>query len=204
MEENLTNIPIFNVYVNEEWVPIPAIRGTGIKFLGTWSVSGTDPSTGRPRTGTVYSFEDESKKQSDASYASDTFLIWNGTNGIDGTNGEGAVSSVDSIGPSAGGSNVILNAVSYGRVQALSIAEQSRARANIGAQPTGDYFINPSNKRANEFLKYLGNEQWTTDSVQILPQSTDIGLLMKMSGDMSNLTWVPIANTEEINEIFDE
>lgn len=196
MEENLTNIPIFNVYVNEEWVPIPAIRGTSVKFLGAEPISVTE--SGRTKTGILYSFEDENKKASIPGYASDTFIIWNGMNG------EGAVSMVDGIEPAAGESNVVLNAVSYGSVMSLSSGQQATARANIGAQATGNYIVAPSGKRANEFLKYLGNNQWTTDSVQILPQSTDLGLLMKMSGDMSNLTWVPISNNEEIDEIFDE
>ena len=119
--------------------------------------------------------------------------------------GTGSVNSIDYIGVDEGETNVNLQAVSYGRAQpSLTSAEQLQARSNINAQVAGNYIASPSTKLTNQFLQYLGNDQWTTSTVQVLPASPTVGMLMKSSSSLDDLVWVPALSTTEIDNILED
>jgi len=79
-----------------------------------------------------------------------------------------------------------------------------QARANINAQVVGNYIASPSDKMVNQFLQYLGNDNWTTSTVQVLPSSEQIGMLMKTSASMNDLEWVPALTSSDIDTILEE
>lgn len=227
MEESLNSI--LKVLVNDEWTDIPALRGYSMRMIGEPSdISHSTTHRGETvtQTGHLIKVFDEKKSKLDPNYEYDEFITWDGfdgfdgkdgkdgKDGVDGANGSGNVNSVDGIEAPPGSSDVPLYAVSYGRVQALDSAAQAVARSNINAQvkgdyqprgdyqPKGNYIYSPLLKNVNEFLKYDGNDQWSTSTVSVLPESTDTGVLMKSGSSMSTLSWMaPISNLE-IDEIL--
>ena len=191
---------ILRVKLDNEWVEVPALRGNSIYTLPAEPTS-REISSGSAtivQSGYILKVVDERKKASDPSYDHDEYTLWNG---IDGT---GSVTSVDSILVSPGTTDIKIQAVSYGRAQpSITSAQQSQARANINAQVAGDYITSPSSKNVNQFLQYLGNNNWATANVQVLPSSATIGMLMKTSASMDDLTWVPAMTSAEIDEILE-
>lgn len=158
--------------------------------------------------------------------------------GIPGAAGEG-VQSVDGMVPaldtSTGLQNVILNAVRAVQNQGLSLSQQGYARENINAQvagnyqPAGDYIASPSEKTVDYFLKYVGNNEWVTEAVDIFPSGGVAGyalrktttgtewqpvrevisgglqgqILSKASNSNYDLVWVGPIQTAEIDNIID-
>ena len=191
---------ILKVKLDNEWVEVPALRGNSIYTLPAEPTS-REISAGSAtiiQSGYILKVVDERKKAADPSYEYDAYTLWNG---IDGT---GSVTSVDSILVTPGTTDIAIKAVSYGRAQpSLTSAQQSQARTNINAQVAGNYIASPSNKNINQFLQYLGNNNWATANVQVLPSSATIGMLMKTSASMDDLTWVPAMTSAEIDEILE-
>lgn len=182
-----------------EWVEVPALRGCSIYTLPAEPTSREIQAgdTTYFQSGYILKVVDERKKQADPSYECDEYTLWNG---IDGT---GSVNSVDGLTITIGTTNINLQAVSYGRAQpSLTSAEQLQARSNINAQVAGNYIASPSTKLMNQFLQYLGNDQWTTSTVQVLPASPTVGMLMKSSSSLDDLVWVPALSTTEIDNIL--
>lgn len=241
---DITNI--LNVKLNDNWVEIPAIKGTSIRYVGAAPTSKVVPIGGgqQTQTGTIIGIYDEAAHATqeiptwdglngfgvtlvgttptsqivskagqqitqtgtivtlydEYSAASSTYIVWDGLNGIDG---EGAVDTVDGIGVDSNATNVTLQAVSYGRAQVLTTEQQGTARSNINAQPAGNYIASPSDKVVHQFLKYLGNDTWTTDSVSVYPSGGDAGyILMKTSPSNDDVTWVATMTTSEIDNIL--
>lgn len=192
---------IFRVKLNNEWVEVPTLRGSSIYTLPAEPTS-REISAGSAvivQSGYILKVVDERKKVSDPSYDHDEYILWNG---IDGT---GSVTSVDHILVTPGTTDINIQAVSYGRAQpSITAAQQSQARANINAQVAGNYIASPSNKNVNQFLQYLGNNNWATANVQVLPSSATVGMLMKNSSSMDDLTWVPAMTSSEIDEILEQ
>lgn len=192
---------ILKVKLDDEWVEVPALRGNSIYTLPAEPTS-REISSGSAtiiQSGYILKVVDERKKASDPSYDHDEYTLWNG---IDGT---GSVTSVDSILVSPGTTDIKIQAVSYGRAQpSITSAQQSQARANINAQIQGNYIVSPSDKVTNQFLQYLGNDNWTTSNVQVLPSSATVGMLMKNSASMDDLIWVPAMASSEIDEILEQ
>ena len=185
---------ILKVKLDNEWVEVPALRGSSV-YSGPSSLASKIVEGGRIQYGTVIRFIDERKKATDPSYECDEYTIW------DGLNGEGTVETIDSVHVDQTGINIPLEAVRYGAVQTLSDGQQLQARTNINAQVAGNYITSPSNKIINQFLQYLGNDNWVTSNVQVLPSSETIGMLMKTSASMDDLTWVPALSSTEIDNI---
>jgi hypothetical protein len=50
----------------------------------------------------------------------------------------------------------------------------------------------------------LGNNNWATANVQVLPSSATVGMLMKNSASMDDLIWVPAMTSSEIDEILEQ
>ena len=192
---------ILKVKLDNEWVEVPALRGNSIYTLPAEPTS-REISSGSAtivQSGYILKIVDERKKVSDPSYDHDEYTLWNG---IDGT---GSVTSVDSILVTPGTTDIKIQAVSYGRAQpSITSAQQSQARANINAQVAGDYITSPSIKNINQFLQYLGNNNWATANVQVLPSSATVGMLMKNSASMDDLIWVPAMTSSEIDEILEQ
>ena len=198
MDENLSSI--LNVKLNNEWVEIPALRGSSVYILSTQETTRTiaHGETTIVQHGWIINIVDEKKLNTVPGYQYDTITLWDG---IDGT---GAVNSIDEQGVESGTTNVALYAVSYGRDQSsLTTAQKLQARTNIDAQVAGNYIVSPNNKITNQFLKYLGNDTWATSTVQALPESTLTGVLVKTSSDMSSLTWMSALTTSEIDTIIE-
>lgn len=209
MAANLNSI--LKVKINDQWTDILALRGYSIELLDII------PITESGRTGYEIHIYDERKAKEDPEYEYDSFKLWNGVDGQDGqdgapgrdgANGQGTVNSVDGIEAPSGEHDVPLKAVSYGRSQSLSSDEKAQARTNINAQikgdyqPKGNYVLSPILKNTNEFLKYDGNDQWSTSTVSVLPESTDIGILVKSNSSMNSLSWMPAITNVEIDGIF--
>ena len=243
---DITNI--LNVKVNNDWIEIPAIKGTSIRYVGATPTSRVVPVGGgsQTQTGTVTGIYDEAAHTTQSiltwdgldgfgvalvgttptsqevqkagqtiiqtgnvvtlydeyTAAQSTYIVWDGLNGIDG---EGAVDTVDGIGVDSNATNVTLQAVSYGRDQTFTPEQQTRVRTAINAQVVGNYIASPSDKLVNQFLKYQGNDVWTTDSVSVYPSGGDAGyLLMKTSPSNDDVTWVATMTTAEIDLILTE
>lgn len=182
-----------------EWVEVPSLRGSSIYTLPAEPTSREIQAgdTTYVQSGYILKVVDERKKQADPSYEHDDYTLWNG---IDGA---GSVTSVDSQTVTPGTTNIAIDAVSYGRAQtALTSNQQSQARSNINAQVAGNYIVSPTNKSVNQFLQYLGNNNWATANVQVLPSSATVGMLMKNSSSLDDLTWVPALSTTEIDNIL--
>ena len=182
-----------------EWVEVPALRGNSIYTLPAEPTSREIQAgdTTYIQSGYILKIVDERKQQADPSYDHDEYILWNG---IDGA---GSVTSVDSQTVTPGTTNIAINAVSYGRAQpGLTSNQQLQARTNINAQVAGNYIASPTNKNVNQFLQYLGNNNWATANVQVLPSSTTVGMLMKSSSSLDDLTWVPALSTTEIDNIL--
>lgn len=212
MAANLNSI--LKVKINDQWTDILALRGYSIELLDII------PITESGRTGYEIHIYDERKAKEDPEYEYDSFKLWDGVDGQDGqdghdgapgrdgANGQGTVNSVDGIEAPSGEHDVPLEAVSYGRSQSLSSDEKAQARTNINAQikgdyqPKGNYVLSPILKNTNEFLKYDGNDQWSTSTVSVLPESTDIGILVKSNSSMNSLSWMPAITNVEIDGIF--
>ena len=192
---------IFRVKSNNEWVEVPSLRGSSIYTLPaepTQRIISAGSAT-IIQNGYILKVVDERKKAADPSYVCDEYTLWNG---IDGT---GSVTSVDSILVTPGTTNINIEAVSYGRSQsALTSNQQLQARTNINAQVAGNYIVSPNIKNVNQFLQYLGNNNWATANVQVLPSSETVGMLMKNSASMDDLTWVPAMTSSEIDNIVNE
>lgn len=113
--------------------------------------------------------------------------------GIPGASGEGA-QSVDGVVPaldtSTGLQNVTLNAVRTIQNQGLSNQQQINARTNIGAQIAGDYIVSPSTKTVDYFLKYAGNDEWVTESVDVFPGGGVPGYALKKTASATE--WAPV------------
>ena len=198
MEQNLSSI--LSVKINGVWTEIPALRGTGIHLI---SIERTERSIVIDDTTVVqYGWKmilyDEQKHIIDPNYTGDEIIVW------DGLNGSGSVNRVDGFGATDGTDNVEIQAVSYGRVQTLTSAQKSQARTNINAQVSGNYIVSPNYKNINQFLQYLGNDTWTTAKVSVLPETTDTGVLVKTSGDMSELSWMSAIDNATIDEIIND
>ena len=200
----MSNLPvnsILKVKLDNQWVEVPALRGNSVYTLPATPTSREVSGSGSDviiQTGYILKVVDERKKATDPSYQYDEYTIWNGLDG------SGSVNSVDSVSVTDGTTNVALKAVRYGAEQALSTAEQVQARANINAQVVGNYIASPSDKMVNQFLQYLGNDNWTTSTVQVLPSSEQIGMLMKTSASMNDLEWVPALTSSDIDTILEE
>lgn len=117
---------IFNIKINDEWQPIPTIRGTSASIDFT-QTTGTRPSD-IPDGYTVLIYNEKDQILEGSNYQPLSFTIWNGVNG------EGLVNTVDSIGVTPGSDNINLSAIRY-VVQSLEDGQKSQARANIGAAP---------------------------------------------------------------------
>ena len=190
---------ILKVKYDDDWIEIPALKGSSVYTLPAEPTSHVIPTetTTIVQTGYILKVVDEKKKAADPSYVCDEYTLWNG---LDGT---GSVNSVDGLTITTGTTNINLQAVSYGRAQpSLTSAEQLQARSNINAQVAGNYIASPSTKLTNQFLQYLGNDQWTTSTVQVLPASPTVGMLMKSSSSLDDLVWVPALSTTEIDNIL--
>lgn len=241
---DITNI--LNVKVNNDWIEIPAIKGTSIRYVGATPTSRVVPVGGgsQTQTGTVIGIYDEAAHTTQSiltwdgldgfgvslvgitptsqevlkggqiiiqtgnivtlydeyTAAQSTYIVWDGLNGTDG---KGAVDTVDGIGVDSDSRNVTLQAITYGRAQVLTTEQQNTARSNINAQPAGNYIASPSDKVVHQFLKYLGNDTWTTDSVSVYPSGGDAGyILMKTSPSNDDVTWVATMTTSEIDNIL--
>lgn len=126
----VNNIPVLNIKYSEtdEWIPIPAIKGTSAYVKSCTSISRmVDKKT---QYGYRLIIFDEKKSIGDNSYTGDEIDVWNG---IDA--GEFSL-SVDGISHSDGSTNIALNAVRYAQLseeEQLTPAEQNQARINIGA-----------------------------------------------------------------------
>ena len=192
---------ILRVKLDNEWIEVPALRGNSVYTLPAVPTQREIASSGSNiivQTGYILKVVDERKKATDPSYQYDEYTIWNGLDG------SGSVNSVDSVLVTDGTTNVALKAVRYGAEQALSTAEQVQARANINAQVSGNYIASPSDKMTNQFLQYLGNDNWTTSTVQVLPSSEQIGILRKASSSLDDLEWVPALTSSDIDIILEE
>ena len=200
MSDNSLNTILKVKLDGENWSELPAIRGSSVYTLPAVPTQRTIIESGveTVQTGYILKIVDEKKKITDPTYDHDEYTIWNG---LDGT---GVVNSVDGITVNSGTTNVNLKAVSYGRDQSsLTANEQSQARSNINAQIAGNYIVSPQNKITNQFLQYLGNDMWTTSTVQVLPTSETVGMLMKTSASADSLVWTPALSSSEIDEIID-
>ena len=113
--------------------------------------------------------------------------------GIPGAAGNGA-QSVDGVVPaldtSSGLQNVNLNAVRTIENQGLSVQQKINARANIDAQIAGNYIVSPSTKTQNYFLKYAGNDEWVTESVNVFPSGGIPGYVLKKTA--SGTEWAAV------------
>lgn len=191
---------IFRVKLDNDWVEVPSLRGSSIYTLPAEPTS-REISTGSTtiiQSGYILKVVDERKKTTDPSYVCDEYTLWNG---IDGT---GSVTSVDNILVTPGTTNINIQAVSYGRGQAtLTSNQQLQARTNINAQVAGNYIVSPTDKNINQFLQYIGNNNWATANVQVLPSSETVGMLMKNSASMDDLVWVPAMTSFDIDDILD-
>lgn len=117
----------------------------------------------------------------------------------------GNVSTVDKIDPK--NANVELTAVQFGqaqdsafyinnfgvassRVEEIMAQYQAQARSNIQAQIAGDYIVSPVAKTVNQFLKYAGNNNWVTESVNVFPAGGNTGEVLKKTD--SGTEWSPV------------
>lgn len=237
---------ILNVKVNNDWIEIPALKGTSIRYVGSTPTSRVVPVGGgaQTQTGTLIGIYDEAAHATqeiptwdgldgfgvtlssidvvsrstqkagqtqtqdgiqvtmydEYSAAFSTYIIWDGLNGIDG---EGAVDTVDGIGVDSNATNVTLQAVSYGRAQpSITIEQQAQARTNINAQVAGNYIASPSTKVVNQFLRYDGNDIWSTDSVSVYPSGGGAGsILIKLSASNDDVAWAATMTSAEIDSI---
>lgn len=196
MSENLSSI--LNVKLDNNWVEIPALRGSSVYIESVAETSRQITIGGETVTqhGWVITIVDERKAATVPGYEHDTVTLW------DGINGSGAVQTVDDQGIQSGTTNIQLNAVSYGRVQSLNTEQALQARTNINAQVAGNYIASPTNKVVNQFLKYLGNDSWATATVQVLPESASTGVLVKTTSSMDSLAWMSALTTTEIDNII--
>ena len=122
----VNNIPVLNIKYSEadEWIPIPAIKGTSAYVKSCTTISRMiDEKTQYGYRLTIF---DEKKSIGNNSYTGDEIDVWNG---IDA--GELSL-SVDGISHSDGSTNIALNAVRYA-TQALNDEQKTQARENIGA-----------------------------------------------------------------------
>ena len=105
--------------------------------------------------------------------------------------GEG-VAKVDGNGPSGTDRNVVLTAVRYGVDQSslLSEAQKLTARTNIGAQKAGDYVASPSVKTQGNFLRYEGNDTWSTHEVDVFPLGGRAGQFLQKTNNSTE--WASI------------
>lgn len=192
---------IFRVKLDDEWVEVPSLRGSSIYTLPAEPTS-REISAGSAtiiQYGYILKVVDERKKATDPSYVCDEYTLWNGLDG------SGSVTSVDRVTVTPGTTNIDIEAVSYGRAQtALTSNQQLQARTNINAQVAGNYIVSPNEKNVNQFLQYQGNNNWATANVQVLPSSSTVGMLMKNSASMDDLTWVPAMTSSEIDDIINE
>lgn len=191
---------IFRVKLDNDWVEVPSLRGSSIYTLPAEPTS-REISTGSGtviQSGYILKVVDERKKAADPSYVCDEYTLWNGLDG------SGSVTSVDSILVTPGTTNINIQAVSYGRAQSsLTSNQQLQARTNINAQVAGNYIVSPTDKNINQFLQYIGNNNWATANVQVLPSSETVGMLMKNSASMDDLVWVPAMTSSDIDNILD-
>lgn len=164
-----------------------------IAFAPTSKIDGD-----RIRTGYHFALYDE------ATTTTASFDIW------DGFDGTGQVSKVDGISPPSGAgvdnTDVIINAVSYGRAQpSLTSAQQLTARTNINAQIAGNYISSPTDKIVGQFLTYLGNDNWTTEDIPAFPTvGSANALLMKVSDVTNDVIWTNPLSNQEIDTILAE
>lgn len=187
-----TQVSLFNESTNTtaSFVVWDGLKGLGLHYMGATPTSRMVEGSDHEQTGYIVSLEDE------ITASTYSFVIWNG---IDGT---GRVNSVDGVAAAESGVNVQIDAVSYGRSQpSITAAQQSVARANINAQVAGNYIASPSTKNTNEFLKYLGNDQWTTQAVFAFP-SGNAGVLVKLNDDTDDLAWSPVISSSDIDNIM--
>lgn len=98
--------------------------------------------------------------------------------GIPAADGTG-IKSIDTDIRADGSGNAALTAVRYGSSQSLNSAQQLQARTNINAQIAGNYIISPIGRTENQFLKYVGNEVWATESVDVFPSGGSTGYVLR-------------------------
>ena len=101
------------------------------------------------------------------------------------------VKFVDGIGPTGTSDNVYLYAVSYERNQTIqgendyiNPAQQSVARNNINAM------VKPSSYVVGEYLRYNGDGQWGTHSVDVFPAQGATGQYLRKAVDGPE--WAPV------------
>lgn len=104
-----------------------------------------------------------------------------------GEAGDGDVSKVDGISPDSG--NVPLTAVRYGVAQGLNSTQQAQARQNIDAQQAGDY-ITPTIKVAGQYLRFEGEDIWSTHEIDVLPSGGSAGNFLKKAS--SGTEWATV------------
>lgn len=200
MDENISTQSILKVKIDGEWIEIPALRGSSVYVLSIDPRTDSIEEDGviKIRQGFDIKIYDERKAQTTPGYQYDLITLWNG---VDGT---GTVSTVDMQPVTFGTTNVNLQAISYGRDQSsLTVAQKAQARSNIDAQIAGNYITSPNDKIVNQYLQYLGNDNWTTSTVQTLPISTATGVLVKTSSDMNSLSWMAALTQSEIDTILE-
>ena len=107
-----------------------------------------------------------------------------------GHDGQGAVSSVDTIQPTNG--NVNLGAVRYTVAQGLDDSSKTIARNNIGAQVAGNYIAEPSQASSGQFLQYSNEGEWQAATINLVPtgSSADIGKYLRKTGN--GMLWADV------------
>ena len=101
-----------------------------------------------------------------------------------GHDGQGAVSSVDTIQPTNG--NVNLGAVRYTVAQGLDESSKIIARNNIGAIRA------PDNPSSGQFLQYSNLGSWEPATINLVPtgSSADIGKYLRKTGN--GMLWAEV------------
>lgn len=126
----------------------------------------------------------------------------------DGVDGTGKVNFVDHIPVNGGegqayasGQDIPLKAVSYGRIQELSSADQSVARDNINAQVKGSYINAPATPTTNQLLSYNGTTWIASWPIPVAAPSNT--LLMKTSASGAyGVAWISAMSTAAIDALF--
>lgn len=101
----------------------------------------------------------------------------------------GGVSKVDGVNPQQG--NVPLTAVQYGRSQSLDSTQKTQALNNIGAQPAGNYIVDP-NASTNQFLQFNNEGNWVGTTINLVPSGSSADVNKYLRKTANGMLWADV------------
>lgn len=170
-----------------KWIPIPAIRGTSVKFL---SAPSTFAPTSEHYGGWTWTIFDENIAANDTTYNGTVMTVYNG-----------AIASsedikVDGYGLVAGTTGIQLHAVQYDARQTyLDDSQKSQARTNINAMKNivvGD---------SGTIIKSNGTE-WVAAVINEVPAISTEGYVLTVTNNTYQWGAIPTISAAAISTLF--